>query len=284
MALLDARRLTVSYGGVPATDALDLSVEADTIVGLIGPNGAGKTTFIDAISGFKSVDAGNVHFRGVDVTRSSPAARARAGLARTFQSLELFEDLTVRDNVMIAADRPRWYALLADLVAPGRGDRAGADRADAALDVVGLGELAGRAPRDLSMGQRKLVGVARALASDPSLLLLDEPAAGLDSTESRELGERLRALCRDGTAILLVDHDMDLVLDVCTTVYVLDFGRIIAHGTPAQVRADPSVVEAYLTTTSRRRSRCTTPSSSASSTRRIRRASTIPTRCATCTA
>ena len=246
MVLLDVRELTVNYGGVAANLAIDLQVERGTVVGLIGPNGAGKTTLIDAVTGFTVPTAGRVVFDGVELTGLGPAARARAGLARTFQSVELFDDLTVRDNLAVAASQPRWYSLLVDLVVPGRRRHEGADRVERALAAMGLHDLADRRGSDLSHGQRTLVGMARALAAEPSLVLLDEPAAGLDTGESRQLGTRIRGLAADGLSILLIDHDMELVMDVCDDVYVLDFGRVIAHGPPAVVRADPQVVAAYL--------------------------------------
>ncbi len=246
MALLEARGLTVSYGGLHANDSIDLDCHTGKLVGLIGPNGAGKTTFIDAITGFTPVSAGRVTFDGVDLEGMGPDRRSLLGLARTFQSLELFEDLTVRDNLMTAAERPKWNSLLVDVFRPGRGEREFREQVDWALDALDLGDLAERLPLDLSHGQRKLIGVARALAAKPKLVLLDEPAAGLDTTESQLLGRHLREFLDDDISLFLIDHDMGLVLNVCDYIYVLDFGRIIAHGTPAEVRADPAVISAYL--------------------------------------
>jgi branched-chain amino acid transport system ATP-binding protein len=246
MALLETSGLTVRYGGLAANDDVNLKVEEGHLVGLIGPNGAGKTTFIDAITGFTEVSAGRVTFDGHDLAGVSPDRRAHLGLTRTFQSLELFEDLTVRDNLLVAAERPRWYSFLLDLLRPGRGSKAEQERVDLALSALDLTGIADRLPSDLSHGQRKLVGVSRALAAQPKLLLLDEPAAGLDTAESQHLGALLREFVQRGTTIFLIDHDMGLVLNVCDYIYVLDFGRIIAEGTPAQVRKDPVVVAAYL--------------------------------------
>ncbi|MGB0112621.1 MAG: ABC transporter ATP-binding protein [Ilumatobacteraceae bacterium] len=246
MALLEARGLTVSYGGVHANEDIDLDCEAGRIVGLIGPNGAGKTTFIDAITGFTSITGGTVTFDGRDLRRSSPSARARLGLTRTFQSLELFEDLSVRDNLLAAADRPRWFSVLGDLVAPSRGNLGARERVEWALETMDLRGVADVMPDRLSHGQRKLVTMARAFASRPTLVLLDEPAAGLDTTESQALGALLRAVVDDGISLFLIDHDMGLVLGTCDDVYVLDFGRVIAHGPPAVIREDPTVIEAYL--------------------------------------
>ena len=246
MALLEARGLTVSYGGLYANNDIDLDCESGKLVGLIGPNGAGKTTFIDAITGFTPLTGGTVTFDGVDLADKRPDSRASVGLVRTFQSLELFEDLSIRDNLLVAAERPKWYSFLTDIVLPNRGGSAFRDQVDVALDALGLTELAEAHPSDLSHGQRKLIGVARALAAKPKLLLLDEPAAGLDTQESQKLGRHLRGFLDLGVSLFLIDHDMGLVLNVCDYIYVLDFGKVIAHGTPAQVRADPAVITAYL--------------------------------------
>jgi len=246
MALLEARGLTVSYGGLHANDDIDLDCESGKLVGLIGPNGAGKTTFIDAITGFTPVSSGVVTFDGVDLADKRPDTRATMGLVRTFQSLELFEDLTVRDNLLVAAEQPKWYSFLADIAMPNRGEGKFRDQVDVALEALGLTDLADKHPSDLSHGRRKLIGVARALAANPKLLLLDEPAAGLDTQESRLLGQHLRGFLDLGVSLFLIDHDMGLVLNVCDYIYVLDFGRVIASGTPAEVRADPAVISAYL--------------------------------------
>jgi branched-chain amino acid transport system ATP-binding protein len=246
MALLEARGLTVTYGGLAANDDIDLDCHAGKLVGLIGPNGAGKTTFIDAITGFTAISSGFVTFDGVDLAGLRPDARANLGLVRTFQSLELFEDLSVRDNLMVAAEQPRWYSFLADIVWPSRGRKTYAAQVDGALDALQLQDLADAHPSDLSHGQRKLIGVARALAAKPKLVLLDEPAAGLDTNESQKLGRHLRGFLETGVSLFLIDHDMGLVLNVCDYIYVLDFGKVIAHGTPAEVRADPAVIAAYL--------------------------------------
>jgi len=248
MALLEARGLTVTYGGVRANDAIDLDCAAGALVGLIGPNGAGKTTFIDAITGFTPTSEGSVTFDGRDITRAGPSARARAGLTRTFQSLELFEDLTVRDNLLAAAEWPAWHALFIDVVAPRRRAARAADRVDQILDMMDLTDLADRLPAELSHGRRRLISVARAFAADPQLVLLDEPAAGLDTDESRALGVLLRKVVDGGMTLLLVDHDMGLVFDVCDHINVIDFGSVIASAPPAAIRNDRAVIEAYLGT------------------------------------
>jgi branched-chain amino acid transport system ATP-binding protein len=244
MALLETSGLTVTFGGLNANDRIDLRVERGTLVGLIGPNGAGKTTFVDAITGFVSPSAGTVRFGGEDITRLAAHERARRGLARTWQSLELFEDLSVRDNLLIAAERPKWWSFLADMVR--LGGRSLDERVDWALEQVGLTEFRDDYPSELPHGRRKLIGVARALAASPQLVLLDEPAAGLDTHESQVLGTHLRHLLTSGITVFLIDHDMALVLNVCDYLYVLDFGRVVAEGTPAEVRANPAVIAAYL--------------------------------------
>ncbi len=243
--ILEVKGLTVDYGGVRALDDLDMVVRRGTLTGLIGPNGAGKTTCIDALSGFIPHARGQVTFQGRVLGTSPPHRRARTGLVRTFQAVELFDELTVTENLAVAATRPTWYTPLLDLVMPHRTDR-GTERIHRALDLLEIRHLADRYPSELSTGQRRLVGVARALTSEPELLLLDEPAAGLDSTESQELGRRLRRLLDEGITLFLVDHDMGLVLSICDELYVLDFGKRIAAGTPAEIQADPAVIAAYL--------------------------------------
>jgi branched-chain amino acid transport system ATP-binding protein len=246
VALLETRDLTVRYGGLAANDNVNLHVEPGKLVGLIGPNGAGKTTFIDAITGFTTVSTGTIQFDGHELNELSADRRAHLGLSRTFQSLELFEDLSVRDNLLVAAEQPRWYSFVLDLFRPGRSRKDWEEQVDLALDALELKAWGDRLPSDLSHGQRKLIGVARALAAAPKLLLLDEPAAGLDTAESQKLGAHLREFLTRGTSIFLIDHDMGLVLNVCDYIYVLDFGRIIAEGTSAEIRKDPAVIAAYL--------------------------------------
>jgi branched-chain amino acid transport system ATP-binding protein len=235
----------VTYGGVVAVNDVDLAIAEGEVFGLIGPNGAGKTSLIDALTGYHRPAAGVIRFGGEDITRMRPYRRARAGLARTFQSVELFDDLTVDENLLVASERAGVRRALRDLFLPAQApDRRGVDWA---IDVCGLGDVVDRYPRELSHGQRKLAGVGRALALRPRLVLLDEPAAGLDTDESLALGERLRALPDEhGVTVLLVDHDMGLVLSVCDRLLVIDFGKAIARGTPEQIRTDERVLEAYL--------------------------------------
>jgi len=241
---LNVDALSVTYGGVTAVKDVDLEVTAGKVIGLIGPNGAGKTSTIDALTGYHAPSQGTVTFAGQDITRMRPHLRARQGLVRTFQSVELFDDLTVEENLLVANQRMGVLSALRDLLLPiGAHPR---EDVDWALDLCGLTDVADRMPTELSHGRRKLVGVARALAQRPRLVLMDEPAAGLDTDESVELGRHLRALPEAGVTVLLVDHDMGLVLSVCDEVVVLDFGEVIARGTPAQIRSDDAVISAYL--------------------------------------
>ncbi|MFI5039698.1 MAG: ATP-binding cassette domain-containing protein, partial [Solirubrobacterales bacterium] len=223
-AVLRVSGLSVAFGGVHALNDVDIEVREGELVGLIGPNGAGKTTLVDAVTGFVRF-SGTVELDGRDVGQMPPYQRARLGLGRTWQSTDLFDDLDVRENLTVAD---------------------GTGEVDSKLSLVGL-DVAGEAmPGQLSQGQRKLVGIARALASDPRVLCLDEPAAGLDTHESQELGARLRELADQGQSTLLIDHDMGLVLGICDRVVVLEFGRVIADDTPEVVRRDPNVISAYL--------------------------------------
>jgi len=244
VTLLEVDGLSVTFGGVAAVDGVSFSVEQGAVFGLIGPNGAGKTTCIEALTGYLPQARGRVCFDGRDLSGLPPHRRARLGLVRTCQAVELFDDLTVRENLRAAANRRTWWQSLGDLFAPRWHDDESA--IDGALDLLGLTDVAGCTPPELPQGKRKLAGVARALASGPRMVLLDEPAAGLDTAESVALGERLRAVAAAGVTVLLVDHDMGLVLGVCDRVAVLDFGRLLAEGTPGQVRTDAAVIAAYL--------------------------------------
>jgi branched-chain amino acid transport system ATP-binding protein len=242
MTVLRASEVSVSFGGLRALVDVDVDVGEGQLVGLIGPNGAGKTTFIDAISGFVKC-RGRVELDGHDLSSLPPHARARRGLVRTWQSIELFDDLTVRENLAVAAQQQSSLATLRETVSQ---PLASTPAVDQALALLGLSPIAGVMATDLSQARRKLVGVARALAAAPRLVCLDEPAAGLDSTEREELGRHLRTVVEAGTAMLLVDHDMGLVLSVCDHVVVMDFGKVIAQGPPEAVRKDAKVITAYL--------------------------------------
>jgi branched-chain amino acid transport system ATP-binding protein len=241
--VLRAGGVSVSFGGVHALADVSLEVGEGQLVGLIGPNGAGKTTFIDAISGFVRCQ-GKIELAGRDLSAAPPHARARHGLARTWQSTELFDDLTVEENLAVAAAQRQsvWSTVKETLTVSARTPPAVRETARA----FGLEPLMDTLATELPQGKRKLIGIARAFAARPKLVCLDEPAAGLGSEESEELGRRLRGIVDTGTSLLLVDHDMGLVLSVCDHVVVLDFGKVIAQGPPEAVRKDPKVITAYL--------------------------------------
>jgi sulfate-transporting ATPase len=241
---LQTTGLTVRFGGIVALERLDLTVEPGEVVGLIGPNGAGKTTAIDAMTGFNR-PSGAVLLDGQEITKWGRERRARHGIGRSFQALELFEDMTVLENLQAASEPQDMLAYVSNLVWPGRARISPA--AAAAIQEFELLDDLDKTPDELPYGRRRLVGLARAVAAEPSVLLLDEPAAGLDETETRELGHLIRRLATEwGMAVLLIEHDVSLVMRVCDRICALDFGRTIASGTPEEIRNDPRVVAAYL--------------------------------------
>jgi branched-chain amino acid transport system ATP-binding protein len=250
--LLHAHEIAVSFGGVGALAGVDLTVPARSIVGLVGPNGAGKTTLFGVLSGLLSPRSGRVELAGADVTRASPQRRARLGLARTFQRLELFDELTVRDHLVVARRirERRDRSLLRDLVGLGRRPSPGEDEAvDALLDLLDLGKFANQPVPLVPLGTGRIVELARALATEPRVVLLDEPTSGLDVHETERVATALRAARADrGVAFVLVEHDVELVLQLCDDITVLDFGRVIAHGPPDEIRASADVQAAYLGT------------------------------------
>ena len=242
-ALLAARDITVRFGGVVALDDVDLLVERGTITGLIGPNGAGKTTLFNAVTGVIPLAAGRVELGGTDITTWPTHRRGRAGIVRTFQRLELFTGLTVRDNVLAA-----WESSVPGGVL-GRNRRLGRQIVDDVIERLDLGAIATRVAGQLSTGQGRIVELARALAAQPRVLLLDEPSSGLDPAETAMFRDLLlRVVGRDTgePAILLVEHDVGLVMDICDMITVLDFGVMIAVGPPEDIRADGRVIAAYL--------------------------------------
>jgi branched-chain amino acid transport system ATP-binding protein len=236
--LLECRGMTMKFGGAAALTAVDVTAAAGAITGLIGPNGAGKTTLFNCVTGLLQPSAGVVLFADEDVTGMAPFARTRRGVARTFQRLELFTSLTVRENIQVAGEiRNRWS----------RRDRRDAKaECDRVLELLGISHLAEREVTEIPTGMARRVEMGRALMTRPKILLLDEPASGQDEQETDEFGELLMHLCAEGTAILLVEHDVSLVMKVCSYIQVLDFGRIIAAGTPTQIQTDPAVLQAYL--------------------------------------
>lgn len=238
MAILEVSDVTVNFGGNRAVDNVSLPVEPGSLTGLIGPNGAGKTTLFNVISGLLSPSSGKVTMDGRDITRRKPHQRARMGLARTFQRLELFTSLSVRENIQVAGEiRNRWDV----------GGRVDAESESArVIDLVGLTEVADAEVSEIPTGQARIVELGRALMTQPKVLLLDEPASGQTEEETVAFGELLKKLAGEGITIFLVEHDMALVMSVCEIIHVLDFGKIIARGTPSEIQTDPAVLEAYL--------------------------------------
>lgn len=238
MSLLECRGVGMKFGGAAALTSVDVRAEANAITGLIGPNGAGKTTLFNCITGLLEPTSGVVLLDDEDITGRPPFKRARGGVARTFQRLELFTSLSVRENIQVAGEiRNRWS----------RKDRLDAKaEGDRVLELLGITHLADRDVGEIPTGMARRVEMGRALMTRPRILLLDEPASGQDEQETEEFGELLLHLCENGTAILLVEHDVALVMRVCSFIQVLDFGRIIAEGTPAEIQTNQAVLDAYL--------------------------------------
>ena len=237
MTLLEVREVAVRFGGLMALQGVSLDVVPGAVTGLIGPNGAGKTTLFNTITGLQPPSAGQVRFEGIDVSSMAPHKRARLGIARTFQRLELFASLTVRENIECALSMSARYRTRTE---PPR------DATRRLMARVGLTDVAGVLAGSLPTGQGRVVELARALATEPKVILLDEPASGQDDAETEHFAELLHELANDGMAVLLVEHDMDLVMAVCDQIYVLDFGRILANGTGDEIRTNQAVLDAYL--------------------------------------
>jgi branched-chain amino acid transport system ATP-binding protein len=238
LALLEVVDVTVRFGGVVAVNGASFTVDEGKVAALIGPNGAGKTTTFNVVTGLQPPTEGRVVFDGKDVTGLKVHKRARKGIGRTFQRLEVFGSLTVRENILVSAEIHRRWA-------DGKSDPKAVT--DAILDRVGIRSFANQPADSVPTGIARLTELGRALAVEPRLLLLDEPSSGLNEDESEELGKLLRHLAEDeGRAILLVEHDVDLVMSVCDWIDVLDFGQIIASGPPSDIKNDPKVQAAYL--------------------------------------
>lgn len=240
-ALLDARGVVKRFGGLTAVDGVDISVGAGEMVGLIGPNGSGKTTLFDCLSRVSSLDAGSVTFDGVDITRHRPHQVARLGLARTFQLIRVYRELTVSENMELSIQ----WARVGPASLFGRTDPATRRRAESLLEFLLLSRLRNERAGALSGGQRRLLEIGMALMSEPRLLLLDEATSGVNPTLVAEIADRLREVNAGGVAILLVEHNVGFVAELCHRVVVLDRGARLAEGTPGQVMEDPAVIEAY---------------------------------------
>ena len=237
--ILSTRDVVVRFGVLQAVSHASIDVVPGRVTGLIGPNGAGKTTCFNVITGLQEPTAGKVLFEGRDITNKNPFKRARLGIARTFQKLEVFGSLSARENIMVAAEQRKTW------------DRSGFDPSDVCdelLRKVGLTDVSEFMVGTLPTGTARLVELARALATGPKVLLLDEPSSGLNEEETEEMAALLRTLVAEGLAVLLVEHDMSFVMGTCEYIHVLDFGKIIATGTPAEIQADPIVQAAYLGT------------------------------------
>jgi branched-chain amino acid transport system ATP-binding protein len=249
MTILATEGLSLSFGGVRAVDGVSLSVPENFVFSIIGPNGAGKTTLFNLISGVYTPDDGSVRLAGADVTGLKPDRLARCGLSRTFQNLQIFFRMSAIENVMVARHRHERTGVFADLLhlpAVGRQNRETRAQAEAALDRVGLAGLAGQSAGSLAYGDLKRLEIARALASEPKVLLLDEPAAGCNPVETAALEGVIRGIAAGGVTVVLVEHDMRLVMNVSDRIHVLANGATLAEGTGAEVRSNPAVIEAYL--------------------------------------
>jgi len=247
--LLDVTDVSKCFGGVQALDSVGLQVAEGSIVGLIGPNGAGKTTFFNVITGLYAADSGIFLFDGKPYFPESVSEVTKSGLARTFQNIRLFGEMTVLENVMVGCHCRTKAGLLGAIFrfpSTKREEQAIRDKAHKLLAYVGLSNFALMEARNLSYGHQRRLEIARALATEPKLLALDEPAAGMNATEKLELRELLLRIRADGKTILLIEHDVSLVMGICDSLTVLDYGKVIAAGKPADVRVHPEVIRAYL--------------------------------------
>jgi branched-chain amino acid transport system ATP-binding protein len=249
MMILEADQLSITFGGVRAIDGVSIAIESGQVFSIIGPNGSGKTTLFNLVSGIYLPNNGSIRLAGETVTGLAPDRLARRGLSRTFQNLQIFSRMTVLQNVMVGRHRHERTGILADLLhwpSVARQNEATRVAACASLARVGLTEVQDRPAGSLDYGALKRLEIARALASEPTLLLLDEPAAGCNPVETQELDQVIRSIVKDGVTVVLVEHDMRLVMNISDRVHVLASGRTLTEGTPEQVRSDPAVIEAYL--------------------------------------
>ena len=249
MMILEADRLSISFGGVQAIDGVCIAVESGQVFSIIGPNGSGKTTLFNLVSGIYTPNDGSIRFAGEMVTGLPPDQLARRGLSRTFQNLQIFSRMSVLENAMVGRHRHEHTGILADLLhlpSVARQNEASREAARDALDRVGLADAGKRPAGSLAYGALKRLEIARALASDPKLLLLDEPAAGCNPVETQDIDCVIRSIVKDGITVVLVEHDMRLVMNISDRVHVLANGRTLTEGTPEQVRSNAAVIEAYL--------------------------------------
>ena len=245
-SILEAEGIGIAFGGVRAVEAVSFKVAAGQVFSIIGPNGAGKTTLFNLVSGIYPTDSGRIRIGNRDVTGMRPPALARFGLSRTFQNLQIFGQMTVLENVMVGRHLRENHNLLAHLTGFGSGEAATRAAALQFLDQVGLSKEAGQVAANLSYGAAKRLEIARALATEPTVLLLDEPAAGCNAVETADIDHLLVAIAKSGVAVVLVEHDMKLVMSISDHVLVLDQGRVLTEGKPAEIANDPRVIAAYL--------------------------------------
>ncbi len=247
--VLNVEKLTQRFGGLLALEAVDMKVEEGEIVGIIGPNGAGKTTLFNCITGIYHPSEGRIKMLGTDITGWKPYQVTRLGFARTFQNIRLFSKMTVLDNVIVGMHtrtRTDIFSAVFNTRAKRREDKACEEKALKLLAIFGMEHLKYEMATSLPYGPQRDLEIARALASEPKLLLLDEPAAGMNESETESLRQTVYKLKQMGYTILLIEHDMKFVMNICERIYVLDNGRLIGEGTPEEVRSNPAVIEAYL--------------------------------------